>query len=423
MRLLSTEASAAVSGPVTPASGMFDPFEPTFLRDPYPTLAHLRGSEPVFFSPSLGSWVVTRHETIKGILRDTRRYSALIVSDPLKPLCPHARGMIQQSGFDVPPMLVNNDPPSHTRYRKFFAEPLQRPRLLSLEPFIRATVASYIDRLEQAPRPADLVAGLTWDVPALVLFELLGVPPEDVAKVKEWADSRVVLTWGKPTDEEQVRLSSGAIDYFNYSKDLVNRKLTEPGDDYISDLLRARGGDDEKMSLHEISGIAFNLLFAGHETTSSAAVNMFSAVLQRRDLWERICSGEQPAAPVVEESLRFDAPIQAWRRLAKEDVVLDGVPVPAGSRLLMVFSAANRDPAVFEHPDDFDPSRKNLPQHLAFGQGLHFCMGAPLARLEVEVMLEQVAKRLPGMTVVPGQEPHYVPNTSFRALRKLMVTW
>lgn len=244
-----------------------------------------------------------------------------------------------------------------------------------------------------------------------------------MAKVKQWADSRVVLTWGKPTDEEQVRLCAGAIDYFNYSKDLVQRKLAEPGDDYISDLLRARDGDDAKMSLHEISGTAFNLLFAGHETTSSAAVNMFSAVLQRRELWQRICSGEQPAAAVVEEALRFDAPIQAWRRLAREEVVLDGITLPAGSRVLMVFSAANRDPSVFEHPDSFDPARKNLVQHLAFGQGLHFCMGAPLARLELGVMLEQVARRLPAMTVAPGQVAHYVPNTSFRARRELLVTW
>lgn len=423
MRLLSTEASSAAVGPVTDASGRFDPFEPEYLLDPYPTLASLRSSEPVFFSPDLGTWVVTRHETIKGILRDVKRYSALLVSDPLRPLCPHAREKIRRSGFDVPPMLVNNDPPSHTRYRKFFAEPLQRPRMLALEPFIRKTVADYLDRLEAAPQPADLVTALTWDVPALVLFELLGVPRQDVAKVKEWADSRVVLTWGRPSDEEQMRLSSGAIDYFNYAKALVEKKLVEPGDDYITDLLRARAGDDAKMSLHEISGIAFNLLFAGHETTSSAAVNLFANVLPRRDLWARICSGEQAAAPVVEESLRFEAPIQAWRRRAREDVVLDGITVPAGSRVLMVFAAANRDPAVFADPDAFDPGRKNLPQHLSFGQGLHFCMGAPMARLEVEVMLEQVAKRFPAMTVVPGQERQYTPNTSFRALRQLLVTW
>jgi cytochrome P450 len=423
MRLLSTAAATEATGPVTAASRVFDPFQADYLREPYPVLKQLREDEPVFFSPELKTWVVSRHETIKGILRDTKRYSALVVSDPLTPLCPHARKMIQESGFDVPPMLVNNDPPSHTRYRKFFSEPLQRPRLLSLEPFIRETVKRYVDRMEAGPRTVDIVPALTWDVPALVLFKLLGVPSQDVAQVKEWADSRVVLTWGKPSEEEQIRLSAGAIDYYNYSQALVKRKLLEPGDDYLTDLVRARDGDDSRMSLHEIGGIAFNLLFAGHETTSSAAVNMFSAVLQRPGLWQRICSGEQPLQPVVEESLRFDPPIQAWRRQAKEDVVLEGITIPAGSRILMMFASANRDPAMFEQPDDFEPGRKNLPQHLAFGQGLHFCMGAPLARLELEIMLEEVSRRFPTMAVVPGQVPQYVPNTSFRALRKLMVTW
>lgn len=423
MRLLSTAASSAATGPVTPASGRFDPFDPQYLLDPYPTLAELRGSEPIFFSPSLGSWVITRYETIRAVLRDTKRFSALIVSDPLVPLCPQAREIIANSDFDVPPILVNNDPPSHTRFRKFFAEPLQRARLLALEPFIRETVAGCVDRLADAERPADLVAGLTWDVPALVFFRLLGVPETDVARVKQWADSRIVMTWGRPSAEEQVRLSKGAIDYYRYSVDLVQQKVEHPVDDYLSDLVRLRDGDDSRASLHEISGMAFNLLFAGHETTTGAATNLFLALLQRRELWDEICRGEQPLAAVVEEGLRFDAPIQAWRRLAREDVEVEGRTLPAGSRVLMVFGAGNRDPGRFENPEQFDPSRKNAAQHLAFGMGLHFCMGAPLAKLELEVMLGQVSKRFPGMRLVPGAERPYTPNTSFRALRRLMVTW
>ncbi len=423
MRLLSTEVSDQATGPITAASGEFDPFDPAYLQDPYPTLASLREHEPLFFSPQLKSWVVSRHATVKSILRDTQRYSAIVVSDPLTPLCPHARQMIEQSGYDVPPMLVNNDPPSHTRYRKFFGEHLQLPRLQALEPFVRETVARYVQELASKSTPADLVAGLTWDIPALVLFKLLGVPDSDVAQVKAWADSRVVLTWGRPTDEEQIRLSRGAIDYYNYSRELVRKKLESPEDDYISDLIRARAGDDEKMSLHEISGTAFNLLFAGHETTSSAAVNMFSNLLQRRELWDRICRGEQLLAPVVEEALRFDPPIQAWRRQTKVDVEIEGQVVPKGSRLLLLFAAANRDPSVFQAPDDFNPSRKNLPQHMAFGHGLHYCMGAPLARQELLAMLEEVSKRLPGMKLVPDQERTYLPNTSFRALQRLMVSW
>ncbi|TGN95687.1 cytochrome P450 [Burkholderia sp. USMB20] len=423
MRPLSTEASSQAQGPITPASERFDPFDPRYVSDPYPTLAELRASEAVFFSPAIGSWVVTRFETVKAVLRDTERFSAKIASDPLTPLCPHARNIIADSGFDVPPMLVNNDPPSHAHYRTFFGAPLTRERLQALRPFTERTVDAYIDRLLAGTAPADLVAGLTWDVPALVLFQLLGVPADDVGRVKEWASSRVVLTWGRPTEAEQVELSNGAVAYYRYAHDLVQRKALAPQDDYLSDLLRARDGDDHKATMHEIGAIAFNLLFAGHETTSSAAINMFKAVLEDRKLWQAICQGKQPLAQVIEESFRMDPPVQAWRRQAKEDVVLDGVTIPAGDRLLLSFAAANNDPQQFPEPDTFAPGRRNVMQHVAFGVGAHFCLGAPLARMELEVMLQRVASRIPQLELVPDQSFPYTPNTSFRALQRLLVTW
>ena len=386
-------------------------------------LARLREAEPVFYAPDIGSWIVTRFETVKSVLRDAQRFSARLVSDPLRPLCPHARALISESGFDIPPLLVNNDPPTHTRYRAFFGAPLTRERINALRPFVERTVDCYLDRLLAGSRPADLVAALTWEVPALVLFELLGVPPEDVARIKGWASSRVALTWGRPTDEEQVRLSADAVEYYRYAYALVQRKVEEPGDDYLSQLLAERDGSDSRASLHEISAIAFNLLFAGHETTSSAAANLFKAVLPRRDLWLALARGEQAIAPVVEEALRMDPPVQAWRRQAREDIELDGVTLPAGSRLLLMFSAANHDPAQFPNPDEFIPGRRNALQQVAFGAGAHFCLGAPLARLELDVMVQRIASRIPTLQLLPKQEFDYTPNTSFRALRQLMVTW
>jgi len=423
LRPLSTEASSQAQGPVTRASDSFDPFDPAYVLDPYPILAQLRKSEPVFFSPRIGSWVVTRFETVKAVLRDVQRYSALIASDPLTPLCPHARAIIADSGFNVPPLLVNNDPPSHTHYRAFFGAPLQRERIQALRPFIQETVDGYVGRLAAGAKPTDLVTGLTWDVPALVLFKLLGVPAQDVQQVKNWASSRVVMTWGRPTEAEQVALSTGAVEYYRYAQALVQQKFENPTDDYLSDLIRLRAGDDAQATLHEIAAVAFNLLFAGHETTSSAAANLFKVLLPDRALWDKVCRGEQPLAQVVEEALRIDPPVQAWRRQAKEAVVLDGVSIPAGARLLLAFAAANHDSDQFPSPDAFMPGRRNALQQVSFGAGIHFCLGAPLARLELEVMLQAVAAQLPGLALVPGQEFPYTPNTSFRALRRLMVTW
>jgi cytochrome P450 len=423
MRLLSTEASSEAQGPITRASGRFDPFASDYLTNPYPTLQELRSSEPVFYSPDLGSWIVTRYETIKTILRDPQRFSASIVSDPLTPLCPHARQMAKDSGFHVPPLLVNNDPPTHPRYRAFFGAPLSRTRLQSLHPFVEKAVAEHLDRLAQGPQPADLVAGLTYEVPAFALFQLLGIPSEDVPKVKEWAASRLVLTWGRPTEQEQITLTKGAIDYYHYAHALVQEKLKNPADDYISDLIRLRDGDDAKATLHEIGTTCFNLLFAGHETTSSAAANMFKAVLSDPELLTSIRSGEQRLSAVVEEAIRMDPPIQSWRRLVKKEVTLDGITLPAGSRLLMMFAAANHDPEQFENPEEFCPTRRNVMQHVSFGAGAHFCLGAPLARMEMEIMLQQVIQRFPGIKLLPNQQFSYVPNTAARALRQLMVTW
>lgn len=204
---------------------------------------------------------------------------------------------------------------------------------------------------------------------------------------------------------------------------MVRQKLANPGDDYVSDLVRLRDGDDEKATLHEVGAHAFILLFAGHETTSSASANMFKAVLSNPELWRDIAAGGQRIPAVVEEAIRIDPPVQAWRRLAKEEVTLDGVTLPAGSRVLMMFASANHDPGQFEQPDEFRPSRRNVMQHVSFGTGAHFCLGAPLARMEMEIMLQRTAARFPTLDLVPGQEFSYLPNTAARALRSLMVTW
>lgn len=423
MRLLASEHAGSAPAAITEAGRRFDPFDPDFVRDPYPLMAELQRSEPVFYSPVIDSWIVSRYATVRAVLRDTERFSPRIVSDPLTPLCPHARDIIVNSEFDVPGLLVNNDTPTHPHCRKFFGEPLKPQRLASLRPFIEQTVAAQIDRMIETGPPADLATGLTWDVPALILFRLLGIPDEDVPQVKEYADSRVVLLWGRPTEEDQVRLTSGALEFFRYTTRLVHARVEKPGDDYPSDVLRQRGGDDSIATIRDIIAVTFNLLFAGHETTSSASANILSAILSRPAVWKGVVDGSIDISRLVEEGLRFDPPVQAWRRLAKEDVVLDGVEIPAGARLLLHFAAANRDPERFEQPDLFDPARANAGQHSSFGIGAHFCLGATLAKIEIETMIRQLAERLPDIRLIAGQQPDYLPNTSFRGLRRLQVSW
>lgn len=423
MRLTPPSKSVVPPGPTTEASGLYDPFDPDYTLNPYKVLSKLQREEPIFYSPSLGSWIITRHETVRSVLRDNKRFSAMIVSDPLKPLCPQARDIIVNSEYDVPPLLVNNDPPQHPQIRKFFGELLRPKRLQALETFARATVDRYIDRMIEAGPPTDLAMTLAWDIPALVLFRLIGIPDSDIAKVKDHADSRVALLWGRPSDEEQIRLSQGTLEFYRYCANLVRARMKEPQDDFPSDALELRGGDDSVVTIANIIATTFNLLFAGHETTSSAAANLFAHLLTQPGLWDQIVNGEVAISSVVEEGLRYDPPIQAWRRLAKEDVELESVKIPAGSVITLQLAAANHDPELFEKPNDFCPGRANAQNHLTFGMGPHFCLGATLARMEISVMTELLAKRLPGLRLAPDHAPKYIPNTAFRGLRRLSVTW
>jgi cytochrome P450 len=423
MRLLAPEKPKAPTGEVSAAAKQFDPFHPAYVLDPYATMAAMQKNEPVFYSPTIDTFVVMRHATIATVLRDSKRFSAGIVSDPLTPLCPEARSIIANSEFDVPGLLVNNDTPSHPHCRKFFGEPLRPQRLKVLQPFIEQTVDSYIDRMLELGPPSDLARVLTWDVPALVLFKLLGIPNEDIPRVKAYADSRVVLLWGRPTAADQIRLTKGAVEFFRYTTQLVHARIANPRDDYPSDLLRQRDGDDARATIRDIIAVTFNLLFAGHETTSSAAANTLYAVLSRQPIWDRIVGGSIETGRVVEEGLRYDPPVQAWRRQAKEDVILDGVRIPEGSHILLVFAAANRDPERFAKPDEFDPDRADATQHVSFGMGAHFCLGAPLARMEIGTMIERLARRIPRLSIAPENVLSYLPNTSFRGLRRLQAAW
>lgn len=423
MRLLADTAGSAGPEPVSEAARQFDPFDARFVEDPYPFLAEIQSEEPLFYAREIDSWIVTRHATARSILTDPTRFSAKIASDPLTPLCGEARDLILGSEFDVPELLVNNDPPEHGRYRKFFGEPLKFQYVKSLEPYVRDLTDHYIDEMLRSGPPYDLAKGLTWDIPALTLFRLLGIPNEDVPLVKDYADSRVVLLWGRPTSEQQIELTGKAIEFFRYTSKLVEARAREFHDDYPSALLRMRDEQQNPPTIREIIAVTFNLLFAGHETTSSAAANLFAALLSHQDIWKAIRSNEVEISRIVEEGIRFDPPVQAWRRLATVDVELEGMKIPAGSRILVHFAAANRDPAAFAEASTFCPMRKDVGKHLSFGAGTHFCLGAPLAKMEIGIMVERLAARIPDLRLGQKIDGDYLPNTSFRGVRCLPVYW
>ena len=407
---------------LTALGDSFDPWDETYLSDPYPTFAEARAATPLFFASKLDYWVVTRYRDIQDIFRDVGTYSAANVLAPFRPVCPAAQHVLKDSGFRPVRVLTDNDPPSHSRARKLTSLAFTPKRVASMESVIRMLATRMIDAFI-AKGSADLVRDLAWDLPVLVLFKVLGVPDEDVPRVKGGSGSRLLFLWGRPTDDEQEELARGMTVFWRYARELVKKRFASPTDDFTSDLINARDGDLAVFSEDEIVSILVILLAAGHETTTGLLGNAMRQLLTHRQAWDAICADPSLIPGAVEEVLRFDAPVVTWRRITNHPVELAGTALPAKSNLMMLLGAGNRDPEVFANPEVFDIRRANAKDHLTLGYGPHFCLGAALARLEARVMLEELTRRIPDLTMVKGQTMQFAPNTTFRAPLGLQATW
>jgi cytochrome P450 len=416
------ERNATGPGEAQGLARQFDPFQDPYLADPYPFFAQARAATPVFYSPDLDYWVVTRYHDIRHIFQTPKVFSAANTLAPLQPICPAAGRLLEEGGFRPIPTLTNIDPPRHSRLRRLANVAFTPRRVAAMEPFVRELTGRFLTERLASGR-ADLVRDLAWDLPALVIFRVLGIPDEDVPRVKAGAESRLLLMWGRPTEDEQVRLAQGMAAFWRYAEALVADRAERPRDDFTSDLLRARDGDLPALTHHEVTQLVYELLTAGHETTTGLITNALRQLLTQRHTWEEICRDAALIPNAVEEVLRYDSSVIAWRRKTTQAVKIGGVPVPADANLLLLLGSANRDPAVFEDPEHFDIHRRNTREHLSLGQGAHYCLGAPLARLEARVVLEELSARLLGLRLVPGQTPRFRPNTTFRAPLSLLVEW
>lgn len=400
----------------------YDPFRDPMLSDPYPFFALARRAAPVFYAPAIDHWVVSRREDVTRVFKDTDTYSASNTIAPISPLTPEAQRILREGEWRITPALGNNDPPDHARFRRNVNRAFTPRRVAVLEPFVRQVVTEAVDRIEPHGR-ADLMRELVWDLPALVILELLGIPDEGVPIVREGAENRVRFVWGRPTPEEQERLAAAMVRFWGYLRGLVDERLAAPRDDLTSELLRVRGGDDTVFTLDEIASVLFAFLTAGHETTSSLLGNALRQLLEQRSAWEELRADPALVPNAVEEVLRYDSSVVAWRRRARRPAELSGVAIPEGAQLLLLLGSANRDERTFEDADTFDIHRRNAGDHLSFGLGIHFCIGAALARLEVRTALEILLARLPDLRLVDGQAFAFVPNTTFRGPLELQVVW
>lgn len=406
-----------VSGGLSPLSTRYDPFGASHT---YENFALARKEDPVFFSPEINFWVITRREDILKIFRDPDRFSAQIALTPVTPFAPEALQILKDGNFGPQPVQSNCDRPDHTRIRAIASKSLNIKNFRSQEDHIRTLIRKAMDQFDPST-PVDLVAEMVYELPALVLFKIMGIPEKDVQMVKQWADNRLLMTFGRLNAQEQVECAKDMVLYWNYCKDLVQQKITNPGDDYPSTLLAERNGDDNIISINEINSLMFGLLLAGHETTTNLSANSLRSLLTYRENWEKICADPSLIPNAVEESLRFSSSVICWRRYTLEDVEIRGHKIPKGSNLLLALASANYDEDTFEEPEKFDITRANARDHISFGNGIHFCIGAPLARLELKILLEEITQRFPNMALTSDQDFDIIRTIAFRGPKEVWV--
>jgi hypothetical protein len=375
-----------------------DLFTPEFHEDPYPTYAWLREHAPVYREPRHGNFVISRFADALEVLRDHVTFS-------------NARGQNPAGPREAVPSLAATDPPLHDQLRSLVSRAFTPRRVAESEPRIRDLVRELLDALPS--RELDLVARVAIPVPVVVISEMLGVSPERSADFRRWSDALVAMM-ERPHEPGLLAAALEMVAYFR--EEVLPRRRAEPRDDLVSALLAAEI-DGRKLTEQEIESFCLLLLVAGNETTTNLISNQLRVLSQRPDLWKRLRGEPALAARALEETVRWDSPVQNLARDATREVTLHGVRIAAGERVLVSFAAANRDPREFPAADEYRPDR-DAARHLGFGFGVHFCLGAGLARLEARCVLEAMLERY--REIAPGAgAPRRTHSTVIRGFESL----
>ncbi|KIF71088.1 cytochrome P450 [Streptomyces sp. AcH 505] len=383
---------------------------PDFTADPYPYYAKLRELGPVHQMRNPDGWrwwLVVGYAEARAALADPRLGKRPQVAGGEELL--------------MGPHVLISDPPDHTRLRKLITREFTARRVESLRPRVQQITDELLDAMGPAGH-GDLVDALAFPLPITVICELLGVPRSDRDTFRGWTNEIVA-----PTSVESSTAAAYALR--DYLDELIeDKRCSGPADDLLSALLRTSAADDDRLSAAELRAMAFILLIAGHETTVNLISNGVRALLDHPDQLKALRADFTLLEPAIEEMLRYEGPVEnATNRYTREPVAYGETVIPAGEMVLVGLASADRDPARFPEPDTFDIRRAakgGAQGHLAFGHGLHFCLGAPLARLEGAVVLRSLLERFPGLALDPSPEPYeWLPGLLIRGVRRLPVRW
>ena len=412
----------------------FDPFAPEYLRNPFPVWARALRERPVFFCPELNFWVITRYDDIVAATTDWRAFSNRATD-----FVPVPQALVDRVGrnFFGDNSLLASDPPVHTVSRKAANRSFTRRRVAAVEPFIRALASELIDGFV-ADRRCDLQQRYSYEVSKRTITHMLGLPAGDAQMFSRWAEDHFALMTPRSSVADEVAGTAAhpmpvaerterwgrvaeAVDYF---KGVIEDRRRNPREDMISDMVHARDEHGQPaLSDWRIIVHAQEMISAGSDTTANliGVTTMFLAA--DRDQFERVRSAPELAEKAVEEALRRHGSARGMFRFTTRDVTVSGVTIPANSSVYLAFQASGHDEAHFPDPMAFDLDRANAGEHLAFGRGRHFCLGAPIARLEATIAVQTLLDRLPSLRVVSGQALQYAQIITGAILEHLDVEW
>jgi cytochrome P450 len=392
---------------------VFDPLDPVFLADPYPVFDALRSAGPVHWHEGMGLAVAVSHAACSEVLRDRSAGRVWRDKEPASSFT--AVNLLHQNS------LLESEPPRHTRLRRLISTAFARGHTERLRPSVRRIADSLVSSLASAiaaDGSADLLTHVAGPLPVEVIAELLAVPAADRPRLRPWSNSIVKMyEYGLPP-EAAAAAEVAAKEFVDYLRWLAAERTASPGDDLVSDLVAVRDGTD-RLTDDELVGTAVLLLMAGHEATVNVVGNGILALLTHRDEWSRLVEDPSLLPTATEELIRYDAPLQLFERTATAPATVAGYELAPGDRIAALLGAAARDPLVFPSPNRLDVGR-SPNAHLGFGAGIHYCVGAPLARVEIAAALEALLARLPGLRL--AGEPERRPEFVIRGLRTLPVT-
>lgn len=403
---------------IAPRDVGFAPSDLGFIANPYPAYAELRRLGRIHYHDETNQWIVPHHADVNALLRD-RRFGRTYL---------HVAGHAEMGRPDdaehtgpfwhvVRNGILDMEPPDHSRVRRLVAKAFTPRRVEGLRSTVQAIMNGLVDDVT-GESEFDLIARLAEPLPVTVIAELLGIPQGDRHHLRPWSAEICRMYELKPTEEDARAASAAAAEFSDYLRNLIAERRRRPTEDLIGGLVQVIDQGD-RLTEAEMIGTCVLLLNAGHEASVNVTGNGWWALFRNPDQLALLRQDPSLGPRAIEELMRYDTPLQMFERWVLEDVEVAGVSVAKGQELALLFGSANRDPAVFEQPDALDVTREHNP-HMSFGAGIHFCLGAPLARVELEVSFGTLLRRFPKMELLA--EPEWKPNYIIRGLKELRVT-